>query len=321
MSLVVEFDFQNKLDRELDPAACREAIAGGRYVWFDVDVSDFAAAAATIRRALPLDEQVLAKLAEPEDQPGVDSRPECLHLGAVACRVRGGQLETQHVALVAGEGYLLTAHRGEAFFMERVRSHYHDDFHRFAQSPSFLLYEILEALLMGYRAVAKHFDARVEAVQTTLFGEAVPESCFADCSRVQADLMRFRKYLAPLREALVHLATRKSVFVSEGTRPYLAGFAETLDRILSDMLVNRDILSDSLNLHMSIVGYRTNKVMSKLTVISVIFLPLTFLCGIYGMNFTYVPELHWEYGYHYFWGLVAAVTLVSVTLLKRAKIL
>ena len=73
------------------------------------------------------------------------------------------------------------------------------------------------------------------------------------------------------------------------------------------MLVDRDILSEALNLHMSMVSHRTNEVMKKLTVVSVVFLPLTFLVGVYGMNFEIFPELKWRFGYVYFWGVVVAV--------------
>ncbi|HVY62507.1 MAG TPA: magnesium transporter CorA family protein [Planctomycetota bacterium] len=320
MVQAVEFDFRTKVDRQVAPDGCAGAIAGGRYVWLDVDLAEPDAFDA-LRHAVPLEDELLDQIADVDDQARVEIQPEHLHLVAIACRVRAGELETQRISVLAGKGYLVTAHRGEGFFMPRVRAHYHDDFLQYAETPSFLLYEVLESLIVHFRAVARYFNARVETVQNVLFGEHVPESIFADCSRVQSDVLRFRKFLAPLREALIHLSMRRTVHVSEATRPYLASFAETIDRILSDALVNRDILSDSLNLYMSIVGYRTNQNMGRLTVISVIFLPLTFLCGVYGMNFVSEPELRWQYGYAWFWALVGIITLGATAILRRKKIL
>jgi len=95
----------------------------------------------------------------------------------------------------------------------------------------------------------------------------------------------------------------------------------TIERVLQDVLVDRDILSNALNNYMSMVAYQTNKVMNKLTVVSVIFLPLTFLCGVYGMNFTVLPEKDWEYGYVYFWALVVAITVGLIWLMRRNKVL
>jgi magnesium transporter len=94
-----------------------------------------------------------------------------------------------------------------------------------------------------------------------------------------------------------------------------------VERVLQDVLVDRDILSDALNSHMSLVAHRTNKVMGKLTVVSVIFLPLTFLCGVYGMNFDVLPELHWEWAYAGFWGVVIAIVIALVLVMRRAKLL
>jgi magnesium transporter len=72
---------------------------------------------------------------------------------------------------------------------------------------------------------------------------------------------------------------------------------------------------------MSLVAHKTNQIMSKLTVVSIIFLPLTFLCGVYGMNFEIIPELHWKYGYIYFWSSVGLLVLGLVWLMRRNKLL
>jgi magnesium transporter len=183
-----------------------------------------------------------------------------------------------------------------------------------------LIYEIWDHLIDNYLTVQKRFEDRVEALQHQLMGE-VDDSVFAGVSELGADLLHFRKVVLPARSVLTDLSTRKSLFISEATQPFLANMVGTLERVLQDLLVDRDILSNSLNLYMSMVGHRTNEVMKKLTVVSVIFLPLTFLCGVYGMNFEHLPELKWESGYLAFW--IAAGLIVSVIVLvsRRARLL
>jgi magnesium transporter len=95
----------------------------------------------------------------------------------------------------------------------------------------------------------------------------------------------------------------------------------TVEHVLQDLLVDRDILSESLNLYMSLVGHRTNEVMKRLTVVSVVFLPLTFLCGVYGMNFEILPELQWHYGYLFFWAVAAVIVISLLGLMRRAKLI
>jgi magnesium transporter len=144
---------------------------------------------------------------------------------------------------------------------------------------------------------------------------------FVRVSRLGADLLHFRKVLLPTRATLADLSTRRTLVLSETTQRFLGNMVGSVDHLLQDMLVDRDILSESLNLYMSMVGHRTNKVMKKLTVVSVVFLPLTFLVGIYGMNFEVLPELKWHYGYAYFWALVALAVVGLLALLRRNRLL
>jgi magnesium transporter len=126
----------------------------------------------------------------------------------------------------------------------------------------------------------------------------------------------------PARAVLTDLSTRKSPFVSEATQPYLNNMVGTIERVLQDVLVDRDILAGSLNNYMSLVAHKTNQVMSKLTVVSIIFLPLTFLCGVSGMNFEKMDELKWGWTYPWgFWGAAAVLVASLLYLMRRNKLL
>jgi len=191
---------------------------------------------------------------------------------------------------------------------------------RFARTPSFLVYEIWDQLIENYLAIQSVMEERVEELQRELRGDAVNDATFTRLSELGADLLHFRKVLLPARAVLADLATRRSPFVSEVTQPFLANLHGKLEHVLQDLLVDRDILSESLNLYMSLVSFRTNEVMKRLTVVSVVFLPLTFLCGVYGMNFDVLPELRWHFGYLLFWVLVLAVVSGLLWVMRRARI-
>lgn len=120
---------------------------------------------------------------------------------------------------------------------------------------------------------------------------------------------------------LKDLATRRSSYVSDTTQDFLANRVGSVDRLLENVRADRDILSESLNLYMSVVSYRTNRVMKRFTVVSVIFLPLAFRCGVYGMNFDRLPELHWQHGYSFFWLTVFVIACVVTWLSRRARLL
>ena len=206
-------------------------------------------------------------------------------------------------------------------FLNNVRRDYHSDFVRFAKSPSFLIYEIWDHLIDGYLHTQSLMGERVERLQTELNSGNVNDAAFVRLSELGADLLHFRKLLMPARAVLSDMSTRRSIFLSEATQGFLANMVGTVDHLIQDMLVDREILSQSLDLYMSVVSHRTNEVMKRLTVVSVVFLPLTFLVGVYGMNFKVLPELEWHYGYVYFWGLAAATVGLLLFLLRRTRLL
>lgn len=166
-----------------------------------------------------------------------------------------------------------------------------------------------------------HLEERVEALQVELLLDRDDDEIFKRVAALGSDLLRFRKVVLPARSVLNDLATRRSLFVSDTTQGFLANMVGSVDRLLENVLADRDILSESLNLYMSVVSHRTNRVMKRLTVVSVIFLPLTFLCGVYGMNFDRLPELHWEYGYSFFWLCVFVIAGIVAWLSRRARLL
>jgi magnesium transporter len=317
---VVAFDFEKKVESTIEPGAIRESMQAGHYVWIDVEFSDPVEASRVLGSLALFSEEIIEDALTREAATQHARYDEYLHLVVSGCRLQGRNFELERVDCVIGAQFLVTIHKGPVVFLETVKKDYKNDFVRFAKSPSFLIYELWDHLIDNYLAVQKRFEDRVEALQTELMGE-VNDAVFASVSELGADLLHFRKVVLPARAVLTDLSTRKSLFISEATQPFLANMVGTLERVLQDLLVDRDILSNSLNLYMSMVGHRTNQVMKKLTVVSVVFLPLTFLCGVYGMNFRKLPELDWQWGYPAFWGAVAVIVSVVVYVSRRARLL
>lgn len=318
--VVVELDFKTKQHRKISVDEVRSAMEADKFVWIDVDVSQVDEARKVLTKldlcAAEIVEDALTR--EPATQIG--RYDHYIHLVLSGCRLSGHKFDLERVDAMIGERFLLTLHKGQPVFLEAVRKSYVTDFVRFAQSPSFLLYELWDHLIENYLSVHKKFEERVDEVQRRLIGE-VDESVFGEASELTVDLLHLRKVVLPARAVLTDLSTRKSPFVSEATQPFLGNMVGTIERVLQDVLVDRDILNGSINNYMSLVAHKTNKVMSRLTVVSIIFLPLTFLCGVYGMNFEIIPELKWEHGYLAFWSVVGVVVAGLVWAMRRYKLL
>lgn len=315
----VALDFTAKTDEPCPIDKVPDAIRGGKFVWIDLALTDSCAHDALFA-ALGIPQEVADDVRSRDAGTQLARYASCLHMVFAGCHLVDNDLELERVDIIVGEQFLVTSHRGQARFVDSVKRDYHDDFVHHAQTPSFLVYELWDHLVDHYVALQNEFEEQVEALQGRLAGE-VDDEVFAAISDLGSDLLHFRKVLLPARAVLVDLATRHSRFISEATRPFLANMGGTVERVLQDLLVDREILSDSLNLYLSAVSHRTNEVMRRLTVVSVIFLPLTFLVGVYGMNFEVLPELKWKFGYGLFWLAVAGIVGGLLWLMSRKRLL
>lgn len=316
----VAFDFERKTIVEITCDEARAAMDDGRFVWIDLDTTDAERARTLVGSLNLVADEIVEDALTREAATQLGRFDDYLHLVMTGCRLRDEDFALERVDSVIGERFLLTLHRGHVVFLDAVNRAYRNDFVRFARSPSFLIYELWDHLIDNYLAVQRHFEERVERMQHTLGGE-VDDSVFKKVSDLGADLLHFRKVVLPARTVLSDLSTRKSLFVSQATQPFLANMVGTVERVLQDLLVDKDILSESLNLYMSRVSHRTNRVMGRLTVVSSIFLPLTFLCGVYGMNFDAMPEVHWVHGYKMFWAISTTIVVGLVAFWRKNKLL
>lgn len=320
-------DFRDRSRGSLRPAEIRGEIDRGRFVWIDVDVA-------------MLDGEVIDEAFPPHVCPGVDfprlvqdhAQPwspaaaglrrtdrllQLTFVGGAACSPDD---PGERLDVVIGEGFLVTVHRGPNGVLDAVRRDYVHDFEQHAATPSFLLYEICNEQVEQFLAVQTRLEDEVEETRRALAGE-IDQEAFVAVAAVSAKLLTLRRRALPVRRALDELTSRKTTLVSEATLGFLGGMIDTLERLLSDLAADREILETALNLSLTVMSHRTNQTMNRLAVVSTIFLPLTFICGIYGMNFEGMPEVDWAHGYIYFWGLSACITAGLVVFLRRARLL
>jgi magnesium transporter len=320
---VIQFDFATKRDEQISVDRLDEAMRRGLFCWIDIDAtgaSDPSSAAghADLLRRLGVNEIARNEVLGPDREGRYDVYDDCLHFAVTEAKLADGRLETSHVDVVLGAAFLLTFRRRPADIIRQMRRTYRDDFVKFAKSPGFLLYEIADHLTETYRRATQGLAEAVEGIQLQLYGE-VDDSIFKRVSKIMHDLLALRKVVTASRELLHELATRRSPFVSETTQPFLENMAGTLERLSEDLKTEREVLNEMLNLYMGMVSHRTNKVVNRLTVISVIFLPLSFVCGVYGVNLQGVPEFEWKYGYLFFWAVCLTIAISLLIFMRRRK--
>ena len=125
--------------------------------------------------------------------------------------------------------------------------------------------------------------------------------------------------IVPLREDLGRLGTNPSGLLRKSTLTYFQDVVDHLNHLISSLDSYREILKDMMDLHLAHLSRSMNEVMKTLTVVATIFIPLTFLAGIFGMNFKYMPELYWKWGYPMFWGISLLLASLMIIYIKRKK--
>lgn len=324
MITIVAFDFTNKREQTVAPDELAGLLGSGHFFWIDMNCADCHAEGQacgqceSVLKVLGTNDLARAEVLGPDREGRYDVYEDCLHFAVTEAKLVESRLQTAHVDVVLGERYLVTYRRREADFVKQMRRTYRDDFLKFARTPGFLLYEIGDYLIESYRRTLRGFQESVEQVQLQLFGQ-VDDEIFRHVAELTQDILVFRKVVLASRELMHELATRRSPFVSETTQPFLDNMAGTLERLGGDLTTEREVLNETLNLYMGMVSHRTNKVVNRLTVISAVFLPLSFLCGVYGVNLQGVPEFGWKYGYAFFWSLCIIIASALIYYMWRRK--
>ena len=320
-------DFRDRSRGLLHPSEIRGEIDRGRFVWLDVDVA--VVEADLIETTLPpqacpgvnfrqlVDDHATLRSPPPAALRRTDQLLQLTFLGGAAC---GPDDPGERLGVVIGEGFLVTVHRGPNGVLDAARRDYVYDFEQHAVTPSFLLYELCNEQVEQFLTVKTRLEDEVEDTRRALSDE-FDQTAFASVAAASAKLLTLRRRVLPVRRALEELTSRKTVLVSEATLPFLAAMIQSLERLLSDIAADREILETALNLSLTVMSHRTNQTMNRLAVVSTIFLPLTFICGVYGMNFEAMPEFDWPHGYIYFWVLSAGITAGVFVFLRRSRLL
>ena len=181
---------------------------------------------------------------------------------------------------------------------------------------AYLAVALADAVVKQYYAVLDDLNNRAEQVEEDLC-ERLTEDGIMALYGLKREVVLLRSVFIPARDMLDDLARQEASPIPEETMPYLADARDHAQQVVEAATTLHDILSDMLSVQMSLAGMHMNNVMKVLTVIATIFIPLTFLAGIYGMNFDTMPELHWPFGYPLLLGVMVLIAVGMIAVFKR----
>jgi magnesium transporter len=229
------------------------------------------------------------------------------------------EIKPEQVSLILGSNFVITFQEREGDVFNPVRDRIRRGKGRIRKmNADYLAYALIDTIVDHYFVVLEKLGELVEELEEELVANPTTETLQA-IHTVKIELIFLRRSVWPLREAVSSLERGESILIHESTNLYLRDVYDHTIQVIDTIETFRDMVSGMLDVYLSSVSNKMNEVMKVLTIIATIFIPLTFIAGIYGMNFKYIPELEWHWGYAaalIFMGLIA---LVMVMYFKNKK--
>jgi magnesium transporter len=225
----------------------------------------------------------------------------------------------EQISIVLGSNWLISLQEKEEKLFDPVRDRLRNEKGRLRKAGAdYLAHALLDAIVDSLFPVLDKFGEKVEIIEGKLVGRPSPEILRA-IQALKREMIFLRKSTWPLREMIGGLARSDSPLIHESSVIYFRDIYDHVVQVIDTIETYRDMLSGMLDIYLSSVSNRMNEIMKVLTLIATIFMPLTFLAGVYGMNFKYMPELEWHWGYFALWGVMVVIALMMLEYFRRKK--
>jgi len=231
-----------------------------------------------------------------------------------------GEIRAEQISVILGSNFVLS-------FQERVGDIFNPLRERIRgakgrvrkMGPDYLAYNLLDAIVDNYCVVLEKLGEQIEGMEEELVSNPTPDT-LQRIHSLKREMIFLRKSVWPLREVVSRLERGESELIKDSTGIYLRDVYDHTIQVIDTIETYRDMLSGMLDIYLSSISNRMNQVMKVLTIIATIFIPLTFVAGIYGMNFEYMPELKWHWFYpKAFWLVMLGVAALMLVYFRRKK--
>ncbi|AAM05128.1 magnesium/cobalt transporter CorA [Methanosarcina acetivorans] len=207
------------------------------------------------------------------------------------------EIVIDQVSIIIGPNYILSFQEREGDVFDLLRERLKNPASRLRKGGvDYLAYGLIDAIIDNYFLILEHFGEKIEDLEDELVRDPDPDT-LKIIQKYRRDMILLRKSVWPLRELINGLQKVESELITEATQIYLRDIYDHTIQVIDSIEAFRDILASMVDVYLSSVSNRMNDIMKVLTIIATIFIPLTFIAGVYGMNFDYMPELRWHWGY------------------------
>jgi magnesium transporter len=294
-------------------------IAAGARLWIDAEGLDDSLSP-FLSDVLKLHPLAVEDILQEAPTPKVEDYGDYLYVVAHALVREGAEpeaLETVELDLVVNPNWLFTHHRGPSRAVDAAANELQRSPRPLERGTAFVAHAVLDHLVDYYLPLIDAFDDDVEEIEV-LVVHRPSRDLLERLFRLKRSLQRLRRVAVHQREVLLRLSRGEFEELPEKSLPFFRDVYDHFVRVADLADGYRELLSGALDAYLSVLSNRMNEVMKALTLVATLFLPLTFIVGVYGMNFDHMPEVHWRFGYLFVWLLMASVS-IGMLLWFRAR--
>ncbi len=298
---------------------CRSLVAEGTTTWIDVQGVHQVEIVEDLGQCFNLHGLLLEDVLDTNQRPKLEDYDGHTYLVLRALKYSGepAWVVSEQVSLVLSRGLVISFQEGDEDLFSAVRERLMAGRGRIRQmGGDYLFYCLVDNVVDRYFLLLEKLGEEIDELEEKVLSMPAPQTA-RDVHRLRRELLLVRKAIWPLREVLGGLLRGESKLVGDSVRPFLRDVYDHTIEIIDTLETFRDMAAGMLEVYLSGVNNRLNEVMKFLTMISTIFIPLTFIAGVYGMNFKVMPELEWPWGYPAAMGLMGMVSVSMVLYFKK----
>ena len=319
---LMDYDGDHFLEKEVQTLdECFPFNLTSTVTWINIDGVHDKEVVEKIGGAFGLHPLILEDIMTTSQRPKLDDLETAMFIVArmVELNGKGTEIVTEQLSLVFGKNFVLTFQEEPGDMFDPVRERIRTGRGRVRKlGPDYLAYALIDAVVDHYFVVLENLGDRIETLEDELVHNPRQETLHK-IHTLKQEMLIFRKAVWPLREVIALMEREESSLIQGSTNIFLRDIYDHVIQVIDNVETYRDMLAGMLETYLSSMSNRMNEVMKILTIISTIFIPLTFIAGVYGMNFEHMPELKWRFGYFLVWGVMIVAGLGLVRFFKRKK--
>ena len=230
-------------------------------------------------------------------------------------------LQYEHLSMVVGSDYVLTFQESDGDVFDDLRERIKAAKGRIrSQGADYLMYAILDAIVDNYFTVIEVIGDKIEDLEASIFESQTDNSTTpGQIQQLKQEVLKIRRSIFPLREVINRLEKSDNSIINEKSVSYIRDLYDHIIQVNEAIDLYREMVWSLMDMYMTIISNKMNEVMKVLTIIATIFIPLTFIAGVYGMNFDHMPELHYKYGYYVVWAVMIILFIGMMFYFKKKK--